>query len=128
MVELLPCMPRLNFYIVEPMTPPASLGEFEQMVLLTVLRLREGAYGMAVRRELESRARREVAIGAVYATLDRMLVKGLVRAIDRPGEAARDARPRKCFEVTAAGRRALRHAHDTVARMTEGLEGELGLS
>jgi len=117
-----------KFYIVEIMTPPLSLGEFEQLVLLAVLRLREGAYGMAVRRELQVRARRDVAIGAVYATLDRMMVKGLVRASERTGDAAREARPRKCFEVTAAGRRALRHAHDTVARLTDGLESELGLS
>lgn len=110
------------------MTAPTSLGEFEQLVLLAVLRLGDGAYGMAVRRELQTRARRDVAIGAVYATLDRMLAKGLVRAHERAGDAAREARPRKCFEVTAAGRRALKHAHETVARLTAGLESELGLS
>ncbi len=110
------------------MTPHPSLGEFEQLVLLAVLRLREGAYGMAVRRELQVRARRDVAIGAVYATLDRMQAKGLVRSQERAGGATRESRPRRCFEVTASGRRALRHAHDTVARLTAGLESELGLS
>ena len=52
------------------------LGEFEQLVLLALLRLGEEAYGMAVRREIETRASRDVSIGAVYATLDRLEEKG----------------------------------------------------
>ena len=48
------------------------LGEFEQLVMLAVLRLKEEAYGIEVRREIEARARRDASIGAVYATLDRL--------------------------------------------------------
>ena len=54
------------------------LGEFEQLVLLALVRLGEGAYGLSVRKEIAERAGREVAIGAVYATLDRLEQKGLV--------------------------------------------------
>ena len=61
------------------------LGEFEQLVLIALLRLGDEAYGMAVRREIEARAGRDVSIGAVYATLDRLESKGLVRS--RLGEA-----------------------------------------
>ncbi|MFO0580680.1 MAG: helix-turn-helix transcriptional regulator [Anaeromyxobacter sp.] len=102
--------------------PPAPLGEFETLVLLAVLRLRDGAYGMAVRRELEARAGREAAIGAVYATLERLEAKGLVAS--RTGEAteARGGRARRYFEVTRAGRAAVAAAAGALARMIEGLK------
>ena len=56
------------------------LGEFEQLVLLAILRLEKDAYGMTVRRELEETARRKVTLGSVYGTLDRLEKKGLVRS------------------------------------------------
>ena len=59
------------------------LGEFEQIIMLAVLRLEEQAYGMEVRREIETRTGRETSIGAVYATLDRLETKGLVRSRER---------------------------------------------
>jgi PadR family transcriptional regulator, regulatory protein PadR len=97
------------------------LGEFEQLVLLALIRLGDDAYGMAVRRELEARAERDVSIGAVYATLDRLESKGLVRA--RSGEAGeeRGGRPRKCFTITAAGGRALERSQQALRQMLEGL-------
>ena len=52
------------------------LGEFEHIVVLALLRLEECAYGVTVRQEIELRTRREVSIGAVYATLDRLRRKG----------------------------------------------------
>jgi PadR family transcriptional regulator, regulatory protein PadR len=97
------------------------LGEFEQLVLLALLRLGDGAYGMAVRREIEERAERGVSIGAVYATLDRLEEKGLVRS--RLGEAsdARGGRAKKCFTITAAGARALEKSQQALRQMLEGL-------
>jgi len=56
----------------------AYLGEFEQVVLLALVRLGDGAYGLRIRREIETRTSREVSIGAVYATLDRLESQGLV--------------------------------------------------
>src|SRR6266851_4539058 len=66
-------------YFVE-MAKGDFLGEFEQIILLAVLRLADDAYGMEVRREIEARAGRDASIGAVYATLDRLEAKGLVRS------------------------------------------------
>lgn len=104
------------------MTTDAYLGEFEQLVLLAVLRCGKAAYGMAVRRELLERAKRDTAIGAVYATLDRLEEKGLVTSAFSAGGPERGGRPRRCYTVNAAGRRALRRAEDTVKRMREGVE------
>jgi DNA-binding PadR family transcriptional regulator len=97
------------------------LGEFEQLVLLALIRLGDEAYGMAVRRELEARAERDVSIGAVYATLDRLEGKGLVRS--KMGEASveRGGRARKCFTITGAGARALERSQQTLRQMLDGL-------
>jgi PadR family transcriptional regulator, regulatory protein PadR len=97
------------------------LGEFEQLVLLALLRLGDDGYGMAVRREIEARADRDVSIGAVYATLDRLEEKGLVKG--KLGEAsdARGGRARKCFTITGAGARALEKSQHAVRQMLDGL-------
>jgi PadR family transcriptional regulator PadR len=94
------------------------LGEFEQIILLAVLRLADDAYGMEVRREIEARAGRDTSIGAVYATLDRLEAKGLVRSREQTGK----DRPRKLYRVTAEGSRALAATHKAVASMWEGLK------
>jgi PadR family transcriptional regulator, regulatory protein PadR len=96
------------------------LGEFEQIVMLAVLRLADDAYGMEVRREIAQRTGRDAAIGAVYATLERLREKGLLRA----REAASDnqtGRMRRAYQVTAEGRQALDQALAAVARMREGV-------
>jgi DNA-binding PadR family transcriptional regulator len=97
------------------------LGEFEQLVLLALLRVGEGAYGMAIRREIQARVERDVSIGAVYATLDRLENKGLVKS--RVGETTevRGGRARKCFTMTGAGARALERSQQVVRQMLEGL-------
>lgn len=97
------------------------LGEFEQLVLLALLRLGDDAYGMAVRREIESRAGRDVSIGAVYATLDRLESKGLVKSKAGEVSAARDGRARKCFIITATGARSLERSQQALRDMLEGL-------
>jgi PadR family transcriptional regulator PadR len=100
------------------------LGEFEHLVMLALLRLKQDSYGMRVRREIETRTGRSVTIGAVYATLDRLERKGFVRA----SAAGAEARARKCFRVTPSGAEAIRANREAVARMTHGLsvERELG--
>lgn len=101
------------------------LGEFEQLVLLALVRLGPDAYGATVRREIERRARREVSISAVYTTLERLEQKGLVRS--RVGEptAERGGRRRRHFELLPLGARALREAYSALAGMTAGLERRL---
>jgi PadR family transcriptional regulator PadR len=103
------------FYKVEMGDYP---GAFEQLVLLALLRLGPDAYGMTVRREIEARTGRAVAVGAVYATLDRLQRKGLVSChdgADAPPE--RGGRARRYFRIEPAGRRALDDALASVDRM-----------
>jgi PadR family transcriptional regulator, regulatory protein PadR len=97
------------------------LGELEQVVMLAVARLDDHAYGMSIRREIEARAGRSVAIGAVYATLERLEDKGLVRAAERAPAPDRDGRARRFFHLTRAGIGALQAANRLQARMWSGL-------
>ena len=93
------------------------LGEFELYVLLALSQLGEEAYGNAIRREIDARTGREVAVGAVYATLGRLEDKGLVRFHLSTPEPAPGGRARKCFRLTAAGGRALSHSTTMLVRM-----------
>jgi DNA-binding PadR family transcriptional regulator len=105
--------------------PPPVLGDFEQLVLFALVRLGPEAYGASIRREIETHARRELSISAVYTTLQRLEQKGLVRS--RMGEPTpeRGGRRRKHFELLPAGARALRAAYDAFAGMTAGVERRL---
>jgi PadR family transcriptional regulator PadR len=104
------------------MKPPINLGEFEQLVLLTMIRLGSDAYGASVQAEIEERGGRNVSISAVYTTLDRLEVKGLVRS--RIGEPTpqRGGKRKKHYEITPSGTRALRDAYELMKRMTKGIE------
>lgn len=93
------------------------LGEFEQVVLLAVARLKADAYGMGVRIEIAERTGREVTIGAMYATLDRLVAKGYLRSRDDASE----GRPRRFFVITATGVEALEAARELQTRMWAGL-------
>jgi DNA-binding PadR family transcriptional regulator len=93
------------------------LGEFEQVVLLAVARLANDAYGMGVRAEIADRTGRAVTIGAMYATLDRLVAKGYLRSQDD----TREGRPRRLFAITADGVAALEAARDLQRRMWAGL-------
>src|SRR5262245_12906933 len=99
----------------------AYLGELEQVVMLAVARLEGGAYGMSIRREIEARAGRSVAIGAVYSTLERLEDKGYVRSGEKPAAPDRDGRARRFFHLTRAGIVALQAANELQARMWSGL-------
>src|SRR4051812_625778 len=83
------------------MNDETPLGTFEEQVILAVLRTSGDAYGMVIRREIEEVTGREIAVGAVYATLDRLESKGLVasRRADVEGVS------RRLFEATPAGAR-----------------------
>jgi len=102
-----------------------TLGEFEQLVLLALVRLGPDAYGATVRREIQSRAGRQVGISAVYTTLERMEQKGLVRS--RIGEPTpqRGGRRRRHFELRPLGARALKDAYQAFTGMAAGLDREL---
>jgi PadR family transcriptional regulator PadR len=95
----------------------APLGTFEEQVMLAVLRTREEAYGMAVRREIERITGRDLTIGAVYATLDRLEAKGLVDSSRGHGEGSR-----RVFTVTARGAGALAESRAMRERLWQGVE------
>ena len=97
------------------------LGEFEQVVLLAIARLGGDAYGMRIRAEIEERAGRRTSIGAVYATLERLVSKGYSRESDLPGGKERSGLARRFYAVTPAGRAALEEARALQARMWAGL-------
>lgn len=103
---------------------PAYLGEFEQLVLLAIVRLGDEATGAAIRETVEAGSGRTVWIGAVHTTLERASAKGLVRA--RTVQlAAAGGRPRKVYALEPAGQQALGHAYATWTRMTRGLRPKL---
>ena len=92
------------------MRRPGYLGEFELMVLLALIRLGENAYGVPISREIEQRSGREVALGSVYAALERLEEKGLATSTLGDPTAERGGRAKRYFRVTEDG---LRTAHDT---------------
>ncbi len=98
------------------------LGEFEHIVVLALLRLEEEAYGVSVRQEIELRTRREVSIGAVYATLDRLEEKGYVKSRRGDPTPERGGRSKRFFRVTPKGVAAVNRAQHALQSMSEGLE------
>jgi DNA-binding PadR family transcriptional regulator len=98
------------------------LGEFEQVVLLAIARLGAEAYGMSIRSEIHTRAGRQSTIGAVYATLERLVAKGFVKETDAPGGTERSGLARRFYSITPAGKTALENARDLQARMWAGLK------
>ena len=102
------------------------LGEFEQVVLLAILRLQEGAYAIPVRAEIEARTGRRVSRGALYTALDRLEQKRCLRSRMSEPIAERGGRSRRYFTVTAAGLAALRASRVALLRLWSGLEEELG--
>jgi len=107
------------------MTTPAYLGEFEQLLLLAILRLDAKAYGVDLARELEARAGRTVSRGHLYTSLDRLEDKGLLRWKVAAGTPERGDLPRRLYSVTPAGVAALRASRDTLRKMWQGLGGVL---
>ena len=101
------------------------VGEFEQMVLLSIMRLGEEAYGLAIRDELEGVAGRLPSSGSLYTTLDRMERKGLVKSIAGEATQARGGRARRYVRVTAEGRAQLARSRSTLMALWDGLEGAL---
>lgn len=100
------------------MKDETPLGTFEEQVLLAVIRTASDAFGMGVRREIENVTGREIAIGAVYATLDRLEAKRLVRSFRA---ASAGERERRLFEVTRPGLLALAESKAMRERLWRGV-------
>jgi PadR family transcriptional regulator PadR len=98
------------------------LGEFEQIVLLAILRLGDDAYGVPIRLEIEQRTGRSVTVGALYRTLDRLQDKGYVSSAFSDPTPERGGRSKRYFTVQPLGVRTLRDSREALSAMWEGLE------
>lgn len=106
--------------------PPGHLGEFEQIVMLAVLRLGDGAYGVPIRNDIEQRTGRRVTVGALYATLDRLEAKGLLHSWFADPTPQRGGRSKRYFQLMPQGMRALADSKNALDTMWRGirLKGE----
>ena len=102
------------------------LGEFEQIVLLAVLRLGTSAYGFAVQQEIQACTGRSCSIGAIYTTLDRLEKKGFVASWIGEPTPLRGGRAKKYFKVEGAGESSLRRSYNATASMIAGMEPSFG--
>jgi PadR family transcriptional regulator PadR len=90
-----------------------QLGEFEEIVILTVAVLYKEAYGVAIKNEIETRLSRNVSMGAMHTALVRLEDKGYIKSIDGEGTEERAGRPKKYFQITALGKKAMEYSRDT---------------
>jgi DNA-binding PadR family transcriptional regulator len=101
------------------------LGEFEQIVLLAILRLGDNGYGVPIRREIEKRTRRSLTVGSLYSTLERLEQKGYITSWFGDPTPERGGRSKRYFKVKPLGLRALRESREALAAMWEGLESQV---
>ena len=104
------------------MNPERSLGEFEQIVLLAILRLGEEAYGVTILAEIAARTGRNPSPGALYTTLHRMEDKGIITFRDGSPTPERGGRAKRFVAVTQPGRGALASAQSAYRSLLDGLD------
>jgi PadR family transcriptional regulator PadR len=90
-----------------------QLGEFEEVVILTIAVLYKEAYGVGIRKEIESRLLRKVSMGALHTALVRLEDKGYIKSYDGEATEERAGRPKKFFQITALGKKAMEYSKDT---------------
>ena len=103
------------------MPKPNYLGEFELLVMLAVMRLGEDAYGVPISREIEEQTGRDVAFGTVYATLERLQEKGLLRSDLGDPTPERGGRAKRYFRITPTGLLKVRDTRQSLIRLWGGL-------
>src|SRR5580692_7959348 len=103
------------------MAKRSYLGEMELMVLLAVVRLGDDAYGVPISKELLELAGREVALGSIYAALDRMEQKGFVTSLLGDPTPARGGRAKRYFHATPAGVRVLKMTRAALTNLWRGM-------
>jgi DNA-binding PadR family transcriptional regulator len=116
------CVYETDLISKETMGQKSSLGEFEQLVLLAILQLKEDATGTSIAQILERRAARDVSRSALYSSLDRLEKKGLLRWEVSAATSERGGQPKRRFSVTEAGFAAIREAYGAWTSLTVGLE------
>lgn len=90
-----------------------QLGEFEEIVMLTVGILYLEAYGVSIKKEIETRLKRNVSVGALQTALKRLEDKGYLKSRDGEATEERAGRPKKYFQLTPLGKRAMEHTKST---------------
>jgi DNA-binding PadR family transcriptional regulator len=113
------------FLYMKTEPPVAILGEFEQLVLIALLRLGNGAFGAAIHREIVERTGRDLPSSAVYVTLDRLEAKKMICSYVGNPSKHRGGRRRRHYLMDTGGQRALGRAYRTFKAMSEGLQQEL---
>ena len=98
-----------------------QLGEFEYLMLAAAARLGDGAYGLAIRQQIEGTTGQRCSLGALYTTLDRLETKGLLKTWMGNPTPQRGGRPKRMVQVTAKGARAAREFYEAVLRVSEGV-------
>lgn len=101
------------------------IGEFEQVVLLSLLRLGNGAWGAAIRRDIQARIGRDLHVSVVYVTLQRMEKKGMVKSYVGEPTKERGGRRRRHYLIDTPGEHALGRSYRAIRKMAEGLEQRL---
>lgn len=99
-----------------------TLGEFEHLLLVAVLRLGEGAYGVTMKAEIEGQTGRSVTLGAIYPTMDRLEARGFVTSSMSAPTGGRGGRSRRVFRITPAGVDAAQNAFAVFQSMWDGVE------
>ena len=102
--------------------PKEYLGHFEEIVLLAILQLKEDAYGAKIRQKVSEATERDVSIGAIYATLDRLERKGFISSWQGEATPVRGGRAKRYFRVEGAGMQAINDTWATRNRLAVGLE------
>lgn len=90
-----------------------QLGEFEEIVILTVGILSDNAYSVSIKNEIETRLARGVSMGALHTALKRLEDKGYLKSFAGEATPERAGRPKRYFEITALGKKAMQHAKET---------------
>ena len=108
------------------MSSRAYLGNFELMVMLVLIRLGEDAYGIPIAHEIEVKGGREVSLGSIYATLERLEAKGLVSAKLGEPTPERGGRAKRYFSVTGQGLKKVRQTQRILFRLWQGVSGLQG--
>ena len=102
-----------------------TLGDFEQLILFALIRLGPDAYGVTIRREIESRTGRTISPGALYTALDRMETRGLVSSRLGDPTPQRGGKRKRLYTLDAAGERALARVYDSLRQMASGVATRL---
>ena len=101
--------------------PPPALGQIDLLALVTIARLGPDAYGVSIRDAIIRVTSREISMAAVYAALDRLELASLIDASLSAPRPERGGRARRQFQLTDAGRAALKHERDLTARLWHGV-------